>query len=229
MKLMRSEVDETEVAPPEALTAAGVPLARVNLLPPEIRDADRLRVIQASLVGGVVLATALVAVLAAAAAQGASDARAELLTAQGARAEMDRQVAELAPVRQVFADVERAETMVTAARASEVPWSRLLNDLSLVIPDGVWVETVAVSGPGGGTPAQADATASYGTVTYTGRGRSHDHVAAWLEALATQPGLADPTISTSALDADSLSEPTVTFSSTATVTEQALAPREEQP
>ncbi|MDP9407647.1 MAG: PilN domain-containing protein [Actinomycetota bacterium] len=202
-----------------AVRAAAAPLPRVNLLPAEIRESTRLRAVQAGLAGGVLAATALVGLVALAAAADAETAREELSSARTAAAQVEGQVNELSYVRGVYAEVEAAEAAVTTARATEVPWSRLLNDLSLTIPEGVWIETVTVSP---GAAATAGTAATYGSITYTGRGRSHDDVATWLEALAAQPGLTDATFTTSAQD-DTGAVPTVTFSSTATVTQEALA------
>lgn len=213
---------ETQAPRPVARPAVA-PLARVNLLPAEIRESSRLRVLQAGLAGGVLATSGLVALVAVATSADVQTARDELVAAQAAGAQVQAQVNELAYVRDVYSQAEGTEAVVAAARASEIPWSHLLNDLSLTIPDGVWIETVTVAGAAPtDEAAAAGAAASYGTITYTGRGRSHGDVATWLETLAVQPELADATFTTSAQD-ETGAVPTVTFSSTATVTEEALA------
>ena len=212
----RSENVERPV--PRARPAA-VALPRVNLLPPEIRESTRLRAVQAGIAGAVLVTTGLVGLVAVATAAETEAARDELVAAQSAGALVQADVAGLAYVREVFAQVESTEAAVTAARAAEIPWSYLLNDLSVTIPHDVWIETVSVA-PSAVTPGQAPV--NYGTITYTGRGRTHDDVATWLETLAAQRGLTDATFTTSAQDVTG-GEPTVTFSSTATVTAEALA------
>jgi Tfp pilus assembly protein PilN len=231
---MTSQMPAPEAVPAQAdaggqparsvVRAAVAPLPRVNLLPAEIREVTRLRALQAGLAGGVLTATALVALVAVDAVADAQTARDELVAAQAASVAVQAQVTELEYVRDVYTKVETTEASVTAARAAEISWAHLLNDLSLTTPEGVWIETVTVA-PGGaatGDPAAAGSPRSYGTITYTGRGRTHDDVATWLETLAGQPGLADATFTTSAQDA-TRAVPTVTFSSTATVTAEALA------
>ena len=217
-QVIEERSEDGERTAPRARTAP-VALPRVNLLPPEIRESTRLRAVQAGIAGAVVVTTGLVGLVAVGVAADTAAARDELVAAQSAGAQVQADVTGLAYVRDVYAQVESTEAAVTAARASEIPWSYLLNELSLTIPHDVWIETVSVS-PSAVTPGQAPV--NYGTVTYTGRGRSHDDVATWLETLAAQRGLTDATLTTSAQD-ETGGVPTVTFSSTATVTAEALA------
>lgn len=204
---------KTSDARQSARVAAGL-LPRVNLLPAEIRESMRLRAVRVGLAAAVLAATGLVALLATDAAAAAETARDELSAAQAMNAQVQSQVADLGSVRSIYEEVETTEAAVAAALATEIAWSRVLSDLSSTVPEGVWIETAGVT-PG-------DGTTTYGTITYTGRGRSHDDVATWLEVLAAQPGLTDATFTTSARD-ESRAEPTVTFSSTATMTVEALA------
>lgn len=216
-----SEQSAVTTAPaPRVVRAAPVALPRVNLLPVEVRESSRLRALQAGFAGGVLTATGVVAVLALAASASADAARTDLETAQAATTQVQAQVSELSYVRAVYSEVSTTQAAVDSARAMEIPWSRLLNDLSLSVPTGVWIESVSVA-PAAVTPGQTPA--NYGTVTYTGRGRTHADVAAWLEALAGLPGLTDATFTTSAKDQTDGGVATVTFSSTAVVTEEALA------
>ena len=76
----------------------------------------------------------------------------------------------------------------------EVRWSRFINDLSLSVPDKVWVKNLTFdqSAAGAGAPA-GGRTRSIGTVTFTGLGFGHDDVAAWFDALAGRRALSTPT------------------------------------
>jgi Tfp pilus assembly protein PilN len=208
-------IDVDRVTRPIVHGAAAV-LPRVNLLPPEVRESGRLRAVQAGVAVGVLTSGALVALVAVAAAGDEAQARAELEAARAGAVQVRAQVDELVHVREVYAEVEATEAAAAAARAREVAWSRLLSDLSLTVPDRVWIETMTVA-PGSGASG-----GSLGSISYTGRGSSHDEVATWLETLAEQHSLADPTFTISAQD-KSGDAPSVTFSSTATVTEEALA------
>jgi Tfp pilus assembly protein PilN len=77
----------------------------------------------------------------------------------------------------------------------EIRWSTYLNDLSLRMPDNVWLTNIsALENSAGAVPTAPGAPAStaIGTVTFAGVAFSHDDVASWLEALAKEKGFANP-------------------------------------
>jgi Tfp pilus assembly protein PilN len=111
--------------------------------------------------------------------------------------------------------------MLTEAMGQEVRYSGFLSDLSLSVPENVWLKSL--------TFTQAPTTASVGstepgvgTVTVSGVGFSHDDVAVWLESLAGQKGYTNPYFSSST---ETLigSRTVVDFESTATLTSEALS------
>ncbi|MDP9416618.1 MAG: PilN domain-containing protein [Actinomycetota bacterium] len=195
---------------------------RVNLLPREFSDASRVRRVQASLAAGVLAAVALVALTAAVTAPQVTRAEEDLAVVRQQNAAAAQELAQLQPVRDLYSQVEGTEAIDTAATTGEVDWMSLLDRLSTAVPDGVWVETMSVT-----RSDPATASGSVATISYTGRGRSHDDVATWLDVLAAQPGLRQPSFTTSTVDT-SLAEPTVTFSSTVDVTTEASTPTGEQ-
>lgn len=236
-------VDGTVPLPPLTLDGcAGFP--RVNLLPPEIAAARRLRRLQTGLAGGIAAAVVLVLLLALGAAGSVSDAQVELDAAQARGQQLDAQVLELGDVRATYERVRASQAMLAAALGSEVRWSRYLNDLSLSVPDGVWLTGFTVSAAPAtaappavpaGTPAPSAAPATgpaptapgpaggdIATVTVEGMASDHDAVAAWLESLAGQVGYTDPYFS-AADDAVIGAKHFVHFSSTVSVTTAALS------
>ncbi len=67
-------------------------------------------------------------------------------------------------------------------------------------------------------------TAGIGTVTFQGKGYTHNDVAAWLKSLTGRPGLADPYFTKSAQEQIG-TEDSVTFDSQVVVTEDLLSGR----
>jgi Tfp pilus assembly protein PilN len=214
------------------LTATRVAtLPRVNLLPPEIEEQRRLRKVQAGLGLGVLAAAGVVGALALAALGQVNDAQAELDASKARGSALEAKSAEYAEVPAVYAQVEAAEAQVAQAMGKEVRWSYFLNDLSLRVPSKVWltsmtvtqeVDAVAAATPA--TPEAAVMTPGIGSVTFSGKGFTHNDVAAWLDALAKQKGLTQPYFTNSTVE-EIGTEKAVTFESQATITEESLSGR----
>jgi len=209
-------------------------LPRVNLLPPEIEEGRRFRRVQLGLGAGVLAAAATVAGLTLLATLAVNDAQGDLDAKKAEGAQLESQQAQYAEVPLVFAQVEASTAQLSQAMGKEVRWSYFLNDLSLNVPGKVWLTSMTVTQdvdaatavavaptvPGGGTYL----TPGVGTVTFEGKGYAHNDVAAWLNALTRQKGLTQPYF-TSSTQEEIGSEGAVSFSSQATITEDALSRR----
>jgi Tfp pilus assembly protein PilN len=214
-------------------TTTLVALPRVNLLPPEISAARRLRKLQVGLGAGVGASVLVVGALVLAAAGQVADAQDGLDASKARGAALQSETNKYADVPAVYAAVDVKEAQLSLAMAREIRWSYFLNDLSLRTPGKVWltgmtVEETVDSGVPGATPAVAGtqtlATPGIGTITFAGSGYEHNDVASWLRALAGQKGLADPyfTRSTEEKIGD---QDAVTFDSQAVITDEALSGR----
>lgn len=208
-----------------------VALPRVNLLPPEIGQARRLRKLQAGLGAGVGASVLVVGALALAAAGQVSDAQDGLDTAKARNSQLQAETAKYADVPAVYAAVDAKKAQLELAMGKEVRWSYFLNDLSLRTPGKVWLDSVTVSEVVDASPAgtavplaQTLTTPGVGTVTFSGHGYQHNDVASWLRALGQQDGLADPYFTKSAEEAIG-DQDSVTFESQAVITEDALSGR----
>jgi Tfp pilus assembly protein PilN len=181
-------------------------LPRVNLMPPEIEAAAKFRRFQ--LVMGAALAGAVVIVggLYMHGKSAVSDAQSQLDAAQAQHTVLQSKLASLSSVQDVYTQVASKQAMLQSAMAGEIRWSYYLNDLSLKMPDNVWLTSVAATesaSPGASSTAASAANATsvvptgIGTITFAGTAFSHDDVATWLDVLAREKGYLDPYFSNS--------------------------------
>jgi Tfp pilus assembly protein PilN len=211
-------------------------LPRVNLLPPEIAESRRFRRIQLGLGGAVLGAVGIVALLYVAASSSVSSAQSDLDTANAKHSSLQAETARYSQVTAIYGRAAAAQAMLTQAMGEEVRYSQLMNDLSLTVPENVWLKNIVFqqTGAAGTTPGAAatatlpGTTSGIGSVTFTGVGFSHDDVAVWLESLAAQKGYANPYFSNSA-EALLGTRKTVNFTSTVTLTPAAYSGRYAKP
>lgn len=173
-------------------TTAAMP--RVNLLPPEIAQRAKARKAQVAMVATGLAAVAVVGVMYTNAQAKISQANEEKASAAAANVKLRADLAALQHVQEMRTQVDQANATLVSAMANEVTWSRYLHDLTLTIPENVWVTsfTATVSGPSAAGGAGAVLDPGLGTVTFTGKAFTHDDVAAWLESLAKEKGYVNP-------------------------------------
>ena len=210
-----------------------VTLPRVNLLPPEIEEQRRFKKVQTGLGAGVLAALGVVAALLLAANGQVSDAQDQLDTEQARQSSLKAEAAKYNEVPEVYAAVDAGEAELSQAMAKEIRWSYFLNDLSLNTPGKVWltqmtateqVDTALGAAPVAGAPTTTYGPTGIGTVTFQGRGYTHNDVAAWLKSLSGRPGLANPYFTKSAQEPIG-EEDSVSFDSQVVVTEDLLSGR----
>lgn len=213
-------------APEMTVTTYQVP--RVNLLPPEITDARRLRRVQGGLAVGFGSVLALLAGAYLVTASGVAQATSELGVAQARTAQLLAEQARYAEVPQVAASTEAAQHARETAMAMDVHWYRYLDQLARTAPADVWLGTVTatVNAPAAGAPAPVNADPltqpGIGTVTFTGTTYEHAGVAAWLDVLGGTEGFSNPSFSEAAR-AELHGTDVVDFTSSVTVTTDALS------
>ena len=206
-------------------TTTTTTVARVNLLPPEIAEAQRARKVQAGLAAAVVGAVAVVGILYVAQVAKVNDAEEELAAAQQRKVALDAERAQLQVVADTYAAVSAKEALLRSALAQDVAWSGYLNDLMLTIPDNVWLTSMAATvGAPGGAAALPGSPPAIGSVTFSGVAFDHDDVATWLEVLARQKGFSNAYFSSS-VEAQVVNRKLYNFASTVTLTEEALSNR----
>ena len=127
----------------EPLLGSGLAtLPRVNLMPREIGERRRFRQIQYGLGAGVAAAVGVVA-LGFVLASGSVGSAQEQVDAQAAEtARLQAESAKYADVTKVYAQAAAAQALLTQAMGEEVKYSGLLSDLSLSVPDNVWLTSL---------------------------------------------------------------------------------------
>jgi Tfp pilus assembly protein PilN len=190
------------VTTPTLTTTQLAALPRVNLLPPEIAEKRRARMIQAGM--GAAFAASLVVVGAVyfMAHSSATHAQSDLAAAQSQNTSLRAEITKYAGDESKRAELSAQQTMLSTAMGNEIQWSHFMNDLSLRIPDNIWVKhmTFAETAVPGGTAASAPAgpnaavlaDAGIGKISFEGVAYTHDDVATWLDSLAREKGYANP-------------------------------------
>jgi Tfp pilus assembly protein PilN len=206
-------------------------LPSVNLMPSEIAAAARFRRFQLCMGAAVVGAVVVVGALYVHGKSAVSDARAQVAQAQQEQASVQQELTSLHSVSDVYAQVAAKQAMLHQAMGSEVDWSTYLSDLSLRVPDNVWLSNLqatqsdtGLTGPAGPAQPGTLAPTGIGTLTFAGVAFSHDDVATWLDVLAKEKGFANAYFSNST-KATIGKKPVVNFTSSVTVTDQAKSNR----
>jgi Tfp pilus assembly protein PilN len=207
-------------------------MKRINLLPQEERvKASRER----GLIWAILILVAVVVVLGLVYIKYRSDVngkQTELQSIQDETKAVQLKIAELSP----YAALQAQRTAMTQTAKgiydSSVPFSILLQELSLVIPENVRLQTLSAIVPPamlpGGAPATAPAAAST-DVTFTGQTEKHRDVAEFMTRLGLIPQLKGITLgsstsSTSTTTAGSATPTVDQFSITAQLRPYTTAP-----
>lgn len=216
-----------------ATSTSTATLPRVNLLPPEIAEERVIRRVKLGLAAGVAASAAVVALLYTAAHASVGSAKTDLADATAQRDSLQTQVSKLSGVTQTYAEVAARQAMLSQIMGDEIQWSSYLNDLSLRMPENVWLVSASVTQTAGAAAPAAPAAGAVfdpgvATITFSGVAMSHDDVAVWLESLAKQRGFANPYFTISTV-ADLYGKKVVNFQSTVTVTPVAYSGRYTKP
>ncbi|MHB1613793.1 MAG: PilN domain-containing protein [Actinomycetes bacterium] len=216
---------------------------RVNLLPPEIAEAERLRKLQMGLGAGLAVVVVGLGLAYVSASSSVSSARSQLDATQAQTVGLQAQAAQYSQVPATLAQVAAARAELTASMGQEVRWSYYLNDLALLMPANVGLTSLSINQSLSSPVTSPVGTAGIATVSFTGNAKTHLDVAAFLDALASkEPDNADPYLASSTETAAATSgsagsgsgaggssaaaaQPEVNFSVSVTVTSKAYSNR----
>jgi type IV pilus assembly protein PilN len=197
---------------------------RVNLLPGEIKERQRIR-----RRGGAVAAVGVVVL----AALGAfyflqqirlNDLKTDLAAQQVENDRLRGEIAELQEFDQQQRELAASQDLLNTLLADEVRWSGVLRDISLVIPGQTWLSTLngQITQTEAAAPPTGGPSGLIGQISFNGFGLSHRAVALWLTRLEDVEGFANPWVSTSQKTAVGVQE-VVQFTSTTDLSDQVLA------
>ena len=158
----------------------------VNLVPPEILVAERVRKIQLGAGGGVAAALLVVVALYVASLAWVSSANSELASANQAKDTIASKTAKLGGVTAAYAKAQAAVGALSTAMGDEVLYSDMYQRVKAAIPGGVKVTTITFGlTPTAPRPELGSTPSVVGvsTVTLAAVAPSHDAAAAWLDAL----------------------------------------------
>jgi Tfp pilus assembly protein PilN len=125
----------------------GLQLPQVNLLPPEVRSARGLRVVQRWLVISLLVVLVVCVGMVGVAMLDKSNAQTELEQSQQRTAELTAQVATYAEVPQVESALDRAWNAQVLGMTTDVLWSERIGAIAALLPDGVKIESFDVVMP----------------------------------------------------------------------------------
>lgn len=202
-------------------------LPRVNLLPQEISESAKFRTAQIVMGLAVVGAVVVVGGLWYLASSDESAAQDQLATAQADGAQLQTQLTTYANVQPVYDQAVTAQAQLTQAMSQEVRYSFVLNDLSLGMPQGVWLTNVTISQPVDAPDSIKGAwgNPALGSVTMQGSASNLPQVAGWLQALAAQKSYTDPYLTTTQGVGTASASGNYSFTSSVGISDRALSHR----
>ena len=160
----------------------------VNLLPPE--DRGELAPARTGLFPYLIVAAMVVALLAvigvALTNKQINDREAEKASLEARQAQAQARADALAPYAEFAQTSEARVATVTTLAQSRFDWVRVLKELSLVLPDDIWLTSLTGAS---GTSGDSDAALAVPNLAITGCGTGHRAVAAFIETLQDIDGV----------------------------------------
>jgi hypothetical protein len=197
----------TLVGPPDASPIAKNPYRLLpiatNLLPVEIINSHRARKVRRVVLFALAIFTVLLTMWYGVAALQTTVARSDLAGAESDFQRMTRQQGQYRDLVAAQGESAAINAQLSAILAHDLQWTSLLTALQAAAPSDVKVDMVSGSlsaksaGEAANTPNDArlpstTTDALVGTLTISGTAGSKTSVAAYMDALAKVPGLADP-------------------------------------
>ena len=174
-------------------------MTQVNLLPTGVREKQKTRrVTVAAVVGvaGVVMILLLVYVLQVGRLASASR---QLTAQESINRDYRSKIQALQPFADLKTNVANRQALVAQLMQGEILWSGVLHDLSMVLPDQMWLTgmtgTLNTSGAAGSGAASAGLA---GNIQFQGYSFDHPTVALWLVRLQEVHGWVNAWISNAA-------------------------------
>lgn len=166
-------------------------MSQVNLLPPEIRQSQRVRKVTVGvLLTGAVLALAVFGffVLQSRRLAGVED---DIAAQQDANAQIQTQIDELQEFEDLQVEAQRKQALVGAAYAGEVSMSGMLQDLSDITPDTSYLTSFSVALE---AAVEGQETSFIGTIQIGAISSNVETMSTWLQRIEQVEGWVNPWI-----------------------------------
>jgi Tfp pilus assembly protein PilN len=198
-------------------------VSQVNLLPPEILEGHRSR--QVAVLVGIGCAAILVLIFLFYLLQShrVGNVEAQVQTQETANANVQAQINALQDFATLQTAAQQQQQLLASAYAGEVSFSRLLMDVSRVIPSDMALDSLAIqlAAPGAST-GTTTTTTFVGTINTSGTAANVSSIATWLTRAQQVQGWANPWASNAALEEQTNH---YQFSSTVDLTDAVETPR----
>ena len=170
-------------------------MSRVNLLPPEIKEREKLRQRTALAVVGVIAVILLVGAYYVMQQMNLSSVNDDLAAQEQTNAGLQTQIDSLQQFGDLETELTEKKQLEAAVYTNEVSFSGLLMDVSGVIPPDAVLENMAaqISAPGAAEAAVEETNAEIiGSVTFQGTSNDLESISMWLNRQAQVEGWANP-------------------------------------
>lgn len=196
----------------------------INLLPPEQARAARQRRGSAFVVLLFVIFLVALGGLWFLRSQALSSAVDDVEAQRAANTRIENDIAALSDASAALNVYESRSAQITESLALDLDWGRLMNDLGRVLPPRTWVGSFsAASAPPDPEPGMAP---TYGSVTFGGTAFDYPDASTWFRTLDSTEWSAVGGAWVASINQAAIGDfQTVTFSSSASLTEQALSSR----
>ena len=199
---------------------------RINLLPPEIYERQRIRRRTAAVVAVGLIALAGLGAFYFLQVLRLNEVEDQIAAQEAENAQLRQQIGELQEIDMLQQEIEATRGLLSTLLADRVLWSGVLRDVSLVIPGQAWLNGLngQVGVPGAEATAPVEAGGLVGQISFNGFAFTHRDVALWLSRLEDVRGFVNPWLSNSTKTDIGVQE-AVQFTSSVDLSEQALARR----
>lgn len=171
-------------------------MSQVNLLPPDILQAQRYRRLTSGVVvAGIVLVAAVFGYYLLQSNE-LSSVNDEIAAQEATNASIQVSIAEKQKFADLQAEAQAQQQLLAAAYAGEVSFSALLMDFSRVIPSDAYVDSLAIQADQAAVAAEGATPGLIGGITGSGKAVSIDTLSVFLTRLEQVKGWVNPWMST---------------------------------
>ncbi len=171
-------------------------MSQVNLLPPDILQAQRYRRLTSGVVvAGVVLVAAVFGYYLLQSNE-LSSVNDEIAAQEATNASIQASIAEKQKYADLQAEAQAQQQLLSAAYAGEVSFSALLMDFSRVIPSDAYVSSLAIQADQAAVGTEGATPGLIGGITGSGQAVSIDTLSVFLTRLEQVKGWVNPWMST---------------------------------